>query len=108
MKCCLCGKEIEKLTSPKTGEIVWDQGNSAWPLADGRCCKICDETKVIPARYEMGQLKEKNPDKKFRVAYCEEFALRGYTGDIVGHGAWVIQQWLPAEEEWICLHDEEV
>lgn len=43
MKCCLCSKEIEK----KPG---WDQGNNAEPLAAGRCCDTCNNTRVIPAR----------------------------------------------------------
>ena len=43
MKCCLCGNDIEV-------KPWWDQGNNAQPLADGRCCDVCDMTKVIPAR----------------------------------------------------------
>lgn len=46
MKCCLCGKEIEK------EESGWDQGNNALPLKDGRCCNDCNFTKVIPRRID--------------------------------------------------------
>lgn len=42
MKCCLCGKEIEKLGN-------WE-GNNAEPLKEGRCCDACNMDKVIPAR----------------------------------------------------------
>ena len=41
--CCICGDTF-------TG---W--GNNPWPLSDGeddRCCDICNDTKVIPARLE--------------------------------------------------------
>jgi len=44
VKCCLCGKEIE-VTS-----FGWKEGNNALPLKDGRCCDLCNSTKVIPAR----------------------------------------------------------
>ncbi len=45
MKCILCKKEIEKEIT--TG---WDSGNNAQPIADGRCCNECNDTKVIPER----------------------------------------------------------
>jgi hypothetical protein len=38
MKCVLCGYKI------------FGYGNNAQPLAKGRCCDICNDTKVIPAR----------------------------------------------------------
>lgn len=40
MKCCFCGKEAGKY------------GNNAQPLKDGRCCSVCNKTKVLPARVE--------------------------------------------------------
>jgi hypothetical protein len=43
MKCCICEKEIEK-------EIEWEYGNNAEPVKDGRCCNLCNEKIVIPAR----------------------------------------------------------
>ena len=49
MKCCLCMKEIEKKYN-KEGKMIWDSGNNAQPLADGRCCDKCNMIKVIPAR----------------------------------------------------------
>lgn len=36
--CCLCGCSYE------------GYGNNAWPVKDGRCCDVCNATKVIPAR----------------------------------------------------------
>lgn len=30
----------------------WDQGYNAYPVAEGRCCKICDDVRVLPARIE--------------------------------------------------------
>jgi len=43
MKCCLCGGKIKKVGT-------WTKGNNAQPLMDGRCCGVCDITKVIPTR----------------------------------------------------------
>lgn len=49
MKCCLCDGEIEKKFTPE-GKIYWDEGNNAQPLKEGRCCDLCNNTKVFPAR----------------------------------------------------------
>jgi|TARA_R110002020_G_scaffold202084_8_gene405118 hypothetical protein len=49
MKCDICKKPIEVKRTPK-GKVYWDQGNNALPIVDGRCCDVCDETVVIPAR----------------------------------------------------------
>ncbi len=49
MKCCLCGEEIEKKYTPK-GKMYWDTGSNAEPLKEGRCCEVCNNTKVIPER----------------------------------------------------------
>lgn len=49
MKCCLCGEEIE--VNPLSG---WDGGNNAQPLADGRCCDMCDG-KVILERIRIAE-----------------------------------------------------
>lgn len=43
MKCCLCSGEIEK-------RMDWEKGNNALPIEDGRCCDVCNETKVLPER----------------------------------------------------------
>jgi len=43
MKCCICRKEIEPVGT-------WTEGNNAQPVKDGRCCDVCNKTKVIPAR----------------------------------------------------------
>ena len=49
-KCVLCG------------EAFFGYGNNPWPLAKkGRCCNICNVTKVIPARVN---LMFKGGDKK--------------------------------------------
>ena len=46
VKCCICGTVIEKQYGG------WDQGNNAQPLADGRCCDMCD-IKVIKERIRL-------------------------------------------------------
>lgn len=43
VKCCLCEKEIAVVNG-------YAEGNNAEPLASGRCCDYCNNTKVIPAR----------------------------------------------------------
>ena len=44
MNCILCNFEI--LPDPNG----WDGGHNPEPLAEGRCCGDCNDTKVIPAR----------------------------------------------------------
>jgi len=48
MKCCICDKEIDKIHSP-SGQMYWEDGHNASPIAKGRCCTFCRNTKVIPA-----------------------------------------------------------
>jgi len=55
MRCCLCKKEIEV----KRG---YSGGNNASPVKDGRCCDICNETKVIPARLKLHFAKKEMRD----------------------------------------------
>jgi hypothetical protein len=33
-------------------------GNSAWPINNGRCCNVCNDNVVIPARIRMQRRKE--------------------------------------------------
>ena len=49
MKCSICDSEIEKQLD-ENGKVFWDQGNSAEPINDGRCCDICNMTVVLKAR----------------------------------------------------------
>ena len=49
MICVICHKEIEKQYT-KEGVMYWDQGNSAEPIAEGRCCNKCNDTIVTPTR----------------------------------------------------------
>jgi len=49
-RCCLCGGLIDKQKNPLTRQVFWDDGHNAEPLSSGRCCSICNDTKVIPAR----------------------------------------------------------
>jgi hypothetical protein len=51
MKCSICGKEIEAIM--KDGEVLWDEGNNAWPVNEGRCCNECNRTVVLPAREKL-------------------------------------------------------
>lgn len=49
MICVICKNEIEKLYNNE-GVMYWDQGNSAEPIANGRCCNKCDQDIVLPQR----------------------------------------------------------
>jgi hypothetical protein len=49
MKCVLCGGDIDAQRD-SGGEIVWAGGHNAQPLAEGRCCSLCNDTKVVPKR----------------------------------------------------------
>lgn len=48
-RCCICDGHIEPLRDD-SGEVVWEGGNNALPVQDGRCCDNCNMTVVIPAR----------------------------------------------------------
>jgi hypothetical protein len=47
MKCSICRNEIEVKVF---GSSIWDEGNNAYPVNEGRCCDDCDSSVVIPAR----------------------------------------------------------
>ena len=48
-KCSICDGHIEPLRDD-SGEVVWEGGNNALPVQDGRCCDNCNITVVIPVR----------------------------------------------------------
>jgi len=50
MECSICNGEITPQRDPSTGKTIWDQGHSASPVNDGRCCSSCNTTVVIPTR----------------------------------------------------------
>ena len=54
-KCCICDGHIEPLRND-SGEVVWEGGNNALPVHDGRGCDNCNMTVVIPARIAMGSV----------------------------------------------------
>ena len=47
MKCSIC---FSKITADPYG---WDGGNNAAPVNNGRCCFLCNEKVVIPARLNL-------------------------------------------------------
>jgi hypothetical protein len=53
--CILCGDEIDIQYLPH-GQEAWTHGHNAEPLALGRCCSLCNDTKVIPARLHKAKL----------------------------------------------------
>ena len=51
LDCCLCGDEIDtQVTKSGPDKVIWTDGHNAEPMAKGRCCNYCNDTKVIPAR----------------------------------------------------------
>ena len=52
MDCVICNEPIKPLLHPHTGEVVWEHGNNAQPVADGRCCDDCNWKVVMPKRWD--------------------------------------------------------
>tara|TARA_R100001530_G_scaffold91715_1_gene63755 strand:+ start:129 stop:311 length:183 start_codon:yes stop_codon:yes gene_type:complete len=50
MECIICKNPIEEKRTPE-GKVYWDQGNNAEPVAEGRCCDVCNADIVIPTRF---------------------------------------------------------
>ena len=44
MKCSICTSEIDVQANGYEG------GHNAFPISNGRCCKKCNDTEVIPMR----------------------------------------------------------
>lgn len=45
-KCCLCKGQLAEPTEH------WQGGHNAQPVADGRCCTVCNDTFVLPERFK--------------------------------------------------------
>ena len=43
--CSICFEKIDE-------QRFWKAGHNAEPINEGRCCSICNDTKVIPARIQ--------------------------------------------------------
>tara|TARA_R100001126_G_C4777889_1_gene125666 strand:- start:28 stop:282 length:255 start_codon:yes stop_codon:yes gene_type:complete len=54
--CDICGEPIYPELSG------WTEGHNAEPVTEGRCCEICNHTKVIPARILFVQNRQKALD----------------------------------------------
>jgi coenzyme F420-reducing hydrogenase beta subunit len=50
-KCVICKGDIEHQKTPE-GEVFWTKGHQAWPVADGKCCQVCNDNVVLPRRLE--------------------------------------------------------
>ena len=48
-KCVLCNGDIEHQKTPD-GQVYWNRGHNAEPIAKGNCCGTCNENTVIPVR----------------------------------------------------------
>lgn len=57
--CVICDGVCESLLD-SDGEVRWNIGEEAWPVADGRCCHDCYHEIVLPKRiYETEMESEK-------------------------------------------------
>jgi len=52
MECSICSGEIKPLLD-QNGNVVWDKGNNAKPVNNGKCCDTCNTTVVVPTRMFM-------------------------------------------------------
>jgi hypothetical protein len=52
MDCVICNKPIKPLLHPITGEVVWEHGNNALPVAEGQCCDDCNTRVVLEKRLQ--------------------------------------------------------
>ena len=50
--CAICGNTVGEKLNPVTGEVYWNQGEDAYPVANGRACTPCADNVVLPARLE--------------------------------------------------------
>ena len=55
VKCSICSGYIKPLKD-KDGNIIWEHGNNAEPINDGRCCDDCNWSVVIPERLRISNL----------------------------------------------------
>lgn len=49
-KCCLCDGQIGEHPAAAGLPGGWNEGHNASPVKRGRCCDVCNDTIVIPAR----------------------------------------------------------
>lgn len=62
MECSICHGKIDE-ERLRNGEVYWDKGHNAWPVMEGRCCSVCNDTVVIRARLNvMGKQLKENED----------------------------------------------
>ena len=93
MNCVICSGPIKPLLDPTTGAVVWEQGNNAEPIKEGRCCDDCNRDKVIPQRFE---------DALGKVEAARELA------DAVNkaEALWRDEQQERYDREWASLPDD--
>lgn len=63
--CCLCGEKVDEKINPRDGKVYWNQGESALPVKDGRCCTTCADAYVLPARLEAHYLGPTGSDGRY-------------------------------------------
>ena len=48
LQCCICNGDID--IQFEGTDHQWDEGHNAQPVADGRCCSMCNDSVVIRTR----------------------------------------------------------
>ena len=74
IECVLCGHLIDR--KMHEGKVYWTEGNNAQPLADGRCCDMCDCILVIPSRMGMYQENITKATVPVKGQGSENFSIR--------------------------------
>ena len=54
--CSICTEPIDE-QKDLNGEVWWTDGHNAEPINGGRCCTLCNDNVVIPARLAHFKLK---------------------------------------------------
>lgn len=59
--CSICFLPIDKVHT-------WEHGHNAEPVNNGRCCTVCNDTVVIPARLNMMRRRVQQSSEPEQVA----------------------------------------
>lgn len=79
MKCSICKKTIDIQANG------YEEGHSAFPLTDGRCCSICNDSQVVPMRFAFIQMGRPMPSKALTSIVKEQQKARAIANVSLKH-----------------------